>query len=142
MIHGARWNSPGRPVIYAASAFALALLEVLAHAQIGTPPPELRVVEISIPSDASLEILSADDLIGWDAADYAGAQRFGDLWLSDGRSAVLVVPSVLSPAEANLVINPRHPDFVRIIPSAERDLALDLRLRRLFGTSTAPSGER
>ena len=31
-LRGARWNSPGRPVIYAADSFAGSILEVLAHA--------------------------------------------------------------------------------------------------------------
>ena len=30
-LHGARWNSPGRTVVYAADSFAGALLEILAH---------------------------------------------------------------------------------------------------------------
>ena len=35
---GGRWNSPGRPLIYASETFAGALLEQLARANIGTLP--------------------------------------------------------------------------------------------------------
>ena len=37
MLHGARWNSPGRRVIYASENYAGALLEILAHASGGVP---------------------------------------------------------------------------------------------------------
>jgi RES domain-containing protein len=32
MLHGARWNSPERRVVYAAETYAGALLEILVHA--------------------------------------------------------------------------------------------------------------
>jgi len=78
MLYGARWNSPGRPVIYAATTFALTVLEMLAHAQIGRAPPGLRVVEIDIPGDVAVETLDEEALPGWADADYGASQKFGD----------------------------------------------------------------
>ena len=140
MLYGARWNSAGRPVIYAASTFALALLELLAQAQIGKAPPGLRVVEIDMPEDLAIEQLDPAVLPNWADADYAASQDFGNRWIGEARTAVLLVPSVLSPTERNVVLNPRHPDFPRITASAERDLALDARLQSLFGS--VPSGQK
>jgi len=37
MLHGARWNSPGRRVIYASETYAGALLEILVHASGSVP---------------------------------------------------------------------------------------------------------
>ncbi len=130
---GARWNSPGRPAIYAASTFALAVLEVMAHAQIGKMPPGLRVVEIEIPKSVEIEAVEPGALPRWDSADYSAARAFGDRWLTEARTAVLLAPSVLSPVERNVVVNPRHRAFGKIKVSAERDLALDARLKKLFG---------
>src|SRR3954447_6193572 len=48
MLHGARWNSPGRRVIYAAETYAGALLEILVHAS-GIQPMNQAYVEIAIP---------------------------------------------------------------------------------------------
>lgn len=141
MLYGARWNAPGRPVIYAATTFALAVLEVLAHAQIGKTPPGLRVVEIDIPVDIAIENLEPAALPGWDAADYGAAQQFGNHWIDEARTAVLLVPSVLSPSERNVVLNPRHPDFPRITASPENNLELDERLQRLFGLSPTQQRE-
>ena len=131
--HGARWNSPGAPAIYAASTFSLAVLEVLVHAQIGRLPPNLRSVRIEIPEGVERETLLPEDLPGWDRADLSVSRGYGDRWLAEARSAVLLVPSVLSPVEPNAVLNPRHPDFARIVAGPEEDLLLDERLHRLFG---------
>jgi RES domain-containing protein len=43
-------------------------------------------------------------------------------------SAVLVVPSVLSPFEPNVLINQRHPDFGSISASEPASAVLDSRL--------------
>jgi RES domain-containing protein len=48
-IAGARWNSPGRPVIYAAETFAGAMLEILVHAAIDRLPKTYVYVELGIP---------------------------------------------------------------------------------------------
>ena len=48
MLYGARWNSPGRRVIYAAETYAGALLEILVHAS-GSVPQSQGYVEIEIP---------------------------------------------------------------------------------------------
>lgn len=137
LLYGARWNSPGRTVIYGASTFALALLETLAHAQIGKAPPGLRFVEIDIPDDMAVQRLENGTLSNWADADYRASQAFGNRWIDEARTAVLLVPSVMSPVETNVVLNQRHPDFSRITASAEQELALDLRLHRLFGASSS-----
>ena len=54
MLHGARWNSPGRRVIYAAETYASALLEILVHAS-GSVPRSQGYVEIEIPSGVPME---------------------------------------------------------------------------------------
>lgn len=135
MQFGARWNSPGRPAIYAASTFALAVLETMAHARIGKLPPGLRLVEIEIPKSVAVETVEPNAVPRWDSADYAAAREFGDNWLQERRTAVLVTPSVLSPVERNIVINPLHRACAKLKVSAEQDLVLDARLMTLFGAS-------
>jgi len=41
MIHGSRWNSPGRRIIYAAETYSGALLEIVVHASGGVPSSAL-----------------------------------------------------------------------------------------------------
>src|ERR1035441_563037 len=54
MLHGARWNSPGRRVIYAAETYSGALLEILVHAS-GNVPKSQGYIEIQIPAALSIE---------------------------------------------------------------------------------------
>jgi RES domain-containing protein len=114
-LHGARWNSPGREVVYASDSYGGAILEILAHAlRPRTLPGPHHAMRIDIP-DEVVESLASERLPGWDAKESSEARAFGDRWLHEERSAVLTVPSL--PARPNgrtLLINPRHPDAARI----------------------------
>lgn len=127
--HGGRWNSPGRPVIYAADSFAGALLEILAHVlRPRTLPGPHHAVRIDIPADL-IEPLVPDDLPGWDDPDSPGARRFGDAWLHERRTPVLAVPAVsCRPVGQLFVINPLHPAASRIGVSEPFDVPWDDRL--------------
>ena len=128
-IHGARWNSPGRPVIYAAATYAGAMLEVLVRAGSGRVPRHFQWIAITIPSGISCECLEPDGLPGWDQDDGAAPRAAGDAWLREARSAVLFAPSVVTRREFNVLINPAHPEFRLIGASAPQPVVWD---RRLF----------
>jgi RES domain-containing protein len=128
-LYGGRWNSPGKRVIYAAQTYAGALLEVLVHANLGVVPKTHAAVEIHIPDYVSREALSPQALEGWAAENNVASRRFGDLWLEERRTAVLLVPSVvLQGREANILLNPDHPDFARITTTAPEPVLWDPRL--------------
>ncbi|MEO8737889.1 MAG: RES domain-containing protein, partial [Edaphobacter sp.] len=67
MLHGGRWNSIGKRVIYAAETYAGALLEVLVHSNLSQPPKNHRVVAIDIPIEVKIETVSIDLIDDWDA---------------------------------------------------------------------------
>ena len=127
---GGRWNSPGRRVIYASETYAGAMLEVLAHANIGRIPRSHSWIEILIAKGVKVEELKEGELRGWDAADQRASRAHGDHWYDEGRTAVLIVPSVLARPERNIAINQEHPDFVKIRASAPEPVNWD---ERLFG---------
>jgi RES domain-containing protein len=113
MLHGARWNSPGRRVVYASETYAGALLEILVHAS-GRVPQSQGYIEIEIPAGLSIEEITPDELPRWDSPSMEAAQAFGDVWYDQRRTPVLMVPSVVTRAERNILINQEHPDFARI----------------------------
>jgi RES domain-containing protein len=126
---GARWNSVGHAVIYAASSYSGAVLEVLAHSQSGDVPKHQAMVEITIPASITAETLSPAKLPGWDSEDMAVARAFGDAWLEQQRSAVVLVPGMVTQGrESNVLINPAHPDFRLIRPSKPQLVKWDVRL--------------
>lgn len=129
MLRGGRWNSPGRPVLYAAETYAGAVLEVLVHSNLGIVPKTLSVVTIRIPDHLPLEVLEPAMLTHWNAEDQLASRSFGDRWLEERRSAVLLVPSVVVQGrERNVLLNPEHPGFREIQASAPEPVLWDQRL--------------
>jgi len=127
MLHGARWNSPGRRVIYASETYAGALLEILVHGS-GSVPRSQGHVEIEIPAGLSIEEVTSDSLPHWDSSSMETARTFGDRWYDQRRTPVLIVPSVVTRVERNILINQEHPDFARIRVSRPRPVRWDKRL--------------
>ena len=126
---GGRWNSPGLGVIYASRSYAGAMLECLAHAGIGRVPRTHVAVEIAIAGSVAVEHQDEGSLpAGWDHPDLRVARAFGDAWIREMRTAVLVVPSVVARREGNLLINPRHPDIKGIAAGRPEPVVWDARL--------------
>ena len=128
-VHGARWNPPGHPVIYAADSFAGAILEILAHAlRPRTLPGRHHAVRIEIPDDLIEQIDEARHK-GWDAKESEVARGIGAAWLEQATRPVLVVPALpCQPVGRNVSINPSHPDAKRITVSAPFAVPWDERL--------------
>ncbi len=91
-------------------------------------PNDLVCVRIAIPDDVAQELADEIDpalLIGH---DYRATRRIGDAWYERGESAVLWVPSVVSPYESNVLCNQRHADFPRIVVGEPTPARVDARL--------------
>lgn len=125
-----RWNTPGSPVIYTSEHFSTALLEKLVHGS-GMLPPNQHFVTVTIPKGTSYEVFSPPALPGWDTMPATVSKAYGERWVKERRSAVLLVPSVIARVERNVLINPHHPEFSGIEASLHEPVYWD---RRLFGT--------
>ena len=129
---GQRWNPPGLPAIYTGTSFAVCLIEVLVHANRTSSPSAARYVEVDVPGDVSRETFDPASHAGWDDLfDTSIAQAFGKAWIEERRSAILIVPSVVTGGrDTNAVVNPDHPDAARISVGPEWPVTLDPRLFR------------
>ncbi len=128
-LHGGRWTSAGRRVVYTSSTIALATLELVAHLDSTSPLHAYSLFELKIPA----ELVGSSDLAGLPAdwMDYPGPPALaaiGDAWLDAGTFAVLRVPSALVGVEYNYLLNPVHPDFPSIRIGPEQSYRLDPRL--------------
>jgi len=128
-LHGGRWTSKGRPVVYAASSAALAALEILMH----MPFPALlaarySLIELEFPEEIVLDLGRTALPADWRGAESPALKALGDTWLIQGSSAVLRVPSAVVPREDNLLLNPLHPNFSRVRASAPEPFLFDPRL--------------
>ncbi|HVY14879.1 MAG TPA: RES domain-containing protein [Rhodopila sp.] len=132
-LFGQRWNPPGLPAIYTGTGFAVCLLEVLVHANRKTPPSAARFVEAIVPDNVTRETFDPAAYPGWDnPRDASVAQAYGRGWIESGRSALLIVPSVVTAGrDTNVIVNPDHPDSRRITVGPDHPVTLD---PRLFGS--------
>lgn len=114
---GGRWNSRGRRVVYLSSSLALATLEMLAQVRNAAILPHYLKLSIRIPEDVIFELGPSDWPPGWDDQHLhpPSAQQIGDTWVDLKQSAALLVPSAVVPEEWNVLVNPAHPDFKRIV---------------------------
>ncbi len=114
-LSGGRWNSPGIPVVYAASHLTLALLEQLVHFRSAELPSQYRAFVIDLPTDAAIETADAGPGM---VQDTEACRRVGDAWAASRRSVALVIPSIIIPpalapgavatVERNVMLNPMH----------------------------------
>ena len=109
---GGRFNSVGTSVVYAADCYALALLEVRVHVPSFRGMRGRVAFRVEIPADIVKHAQVEDLPPGWQARPVPrAAQHVGDEWTRSGRSAVLVVPSVVAPHHTNYLLNPEHQDM-------------------------------
>ena len=124
---GGRWNSPGRPLLYASESLALCLAECLVHVP-GPLPRDYMAFKILVPAD-SVEVLDAKELEGAWRADVAITRAIGDRWLAEGRCLALAVPSIVLPESTNVLLNPAHPLANRLEVVSQEPFHFDPRLR-------------
>jgi RES domain-containing protein len=115
-----RWHAKGvHQVVYAASNRALCQLEKRVHCN-GANPKNQALMQLDIPDD--IPLLAASDLglsADWQTNE-AATQALGLSWLASLSSLGLWVPSTIEPSELNLLINPAHPDYPKIVLKLER----------------------
>lgn len=128
MLFGGRWNSPGARILYCSMNHACAVLERLAHANTLRLPRSLAWAEVAIPQGVSMEEADLAAVPGWDHPRSPSARAFGDEWHRSRRSAVLIVPSVVSRPDKNVLINQDHPQFAEIRCGDPRPVVWDRRI--------------
>lgn len=130
-MYGGRWNSKGVRMVYLGGSQAIAVLEAFVHFEPGIVPPDYAFFQVDVPDDSTETLDPASLPADWRAVPApAMLQMMGDAWIASGRSLALRVPSAPVPGEENVLLNPSHPDFVRVRVAAPVDFAFDPRLRR------------
>jgi len=126
-------------VIYAAETYAGALLEALVHLNFDNVPRGYGWIEIVVAKRAAVERITATTIPPWNSDDLTVTRAFGDRWHREKRTAVLLVPSVVtSGIEHNVLINPEHPEARFVTAGDVREVVWD---DRLFGQNKSEEVE-
>lgn len=129
--YGGRWNRPGIPVVYASSSLSLATLEYLVNIDRNELPSDLVVIAAEIPDDVVVGRVDAHDLpVGWRSSPSPiKLKEIGEGWIRNAGTAVLLVPSAVIPQENNILLNPAHPQFARVLVGKPTRFVFDPRIR-------------
>jgi RES domain-containing protein len=127
---GGRWNSRGQGMVYTSGTLSLAALEVFVHMEIEDVATMLAWIRVNVPTEVKIEYLEVTQLPpDWrNIPAPAVLETMGDNWFRSGSTAILAVPSVVIPMEYNYLINPSHPDFVKLAVESPQPFELDPRL--------------
>jgi RES domain-containing protein len=107
-----RWHSQGRRIVYLADHPSSALLEMLVHMDRDLIPPTYQLLRIVLPSELAIE--TAGELPSDWRTEVMASREMGDGWLDRATSPLLQVPSAISDQGHNFLLNPAHPDAVKI----------------------------
>jgi RES domain-containing protein len=104
----ARWHTAGHPVVYAAQSLSLAALEILVRLKQTNDIQPFNAYSAEVPDTL---ILKPDSYPARWKSRLAVSRAFGDAWLETKTAPALLVPTIITPGEWNVLINPLHPQF-------------------------------
>jgi RES domain-containing protein len=133
---GGRWTSEGSPGVYTSLSPSTALLEFLVHVE-SNLPDQLFLASAWIPRTCLFVPGELPD--DWNQRPYrAHVRAIGDDWSLSHRSLGLRVPSAVCPPADNLIVNPDHPDFSRLVVAESVPMSVDDRLQQIPARNKAP----
>ncbi|MGC1388717.1 MAG: RES family NAD+ phosphorylase [Steroidobacteraceae bacterium] len=122
----ARWHTAGHPVVYTAQSLSLAALEILVHLKQTNDVQPFAAFSAEVPDHL---ILKPDSFPARWKSRLAVSRAFGDAWLEAKTTPAMLVPTIITPGEWNVLINPLHPQFsLRWIVTGPDANAFDARL--------------
>ena len=126
---GGRWNKIGHRVVYTASSVSLATLELIVTTPRTQLLSEFVITSCNFPEVLVDEVDETQLPPNWrNYPTPPEVQQLGTEWLLSGTSAVLSVPSAVTPEERNYLLNPEHEHFRSVDAGSTRPFKIDLRL--------------
>lgn len=128
--YGARWNPMGVEMIYTAQNRSLAMAEVAVHLTLATLPDDYVMLTIDIPDEIKFKQLNEEDLPpNWREFPHpVSTQEIGRDFVTENKHCTLIIPSVVTPGDYNVLINPNHIDFSKIKITAMDKFPFDKRI--------------
>ena len=125
-----RWHTrqQGRRIVYLSDHPALCLLETIVH--VGREeelPDTYQLLSVDL-ADSLIQQIEASLLSEDWRSDPTITQQIGNSWLSEGKTAGLLVPSVIVPVAHNCLLNPLIPAVASLRPKVVGRFPFDARL--------------
>jgi RES domain-containing protein len=132
MVYPGRWHQAGTRVAYCSESRALAALEQLVPLHRNRLPPHFVCFRVEIPDEVAILKVSVEHLpADWHRQPGPPELRdIGTRWAETGETVALQVPSAVVPGEHNFLVNPRQPNFGRLVIGEAEPFEFDERLTR------------
>jgi RES domain-containing protein len=118
-------------VVYVSEHQSTAALETLVHVLPAGAGERYKAFHVEWPDELSERFPVRNLPRHWRASPPSGAtMQIGDTWVREQRSVALAVPSAITPADTNFLLNPEHPDFGKVHIAAPVVFEFDPRLLR------------
>jgi RES domain-containing protein len=126
-LYGGRWNPIDYAMLYGASHISLAALEILVHNQSRNFYQNYILLDLQLPETTDKKIVNPNQLkLYWEFdSDYT--QKIGKDFL-ESNLLLMHVPSIVVPREFNILVNPNHKHFSKIIVKNKELYTWDKRL--------------
>jgi RES domain-containing protein len=121
LLVGGRWNPPGTAMLYTAQHLSLACLEILVHLDKAQLPREYVWSSTRLPKD--LAVLGTTNV-----RELTACQTAGQEWAESANELAVRVRSVVILEEFNVLLNPKHRDYGKLVWSNPRPFHFDPRL--------------
>jgi RES domain-containing protein len=127
---GGRWNPVGVHALYTSENPALAMLEVLVHADARDLPETLFLACLELDGEAPVRSVGEEELpADWRVPDHLGLKQMGKGLLADPSHIGFSAPSAVMPVQRILILHPGHPMFQRYVKLIDvREIRPDARL--------------
>jgi len=127
-LYGGRWNSEGKSMVYLASSRSLAMLEALVHLSPTILPDGFCMVMLEVP-DNIVEVNMSLLPENWNTYPEQNIlKQIGNAFLHEKKHLLMKVPSALVKEEYNYLLNPLHPQAVRVKIVSKISFSFDERL--------------
>jgi RES domain-containing protein len=128
---GGRWNTPGVPMVYSSSSLALAAMELFVHLEPNQQPDDLVSIAALLPGgEPALRLEPRELPPRWWTDEFEPLRAIGDLWIREGKSLAIEVPSAALRMEWNVLVNPLHPAIAEIKIEKPQAFQFDARMFR------------
>jgi nucleoid-associated protein YgaU len=137
----ARWHQKGTRILYTSMSEPLARLEILANYNIIPPNMKLLTLEIA---ELPFERVYVEDLPpNWKQFDPYPPElaEIAREWLQSNRTLGLMVPSIQSTVDHNMLINTLHPLHERLTIVSVTDVDIDPRIKGGITKYTVQPGD-
>lgn len=128
-LYGGRWSSPGVRVVYVSEHQSTAALGTLVHVLPAGGGGRYKAFQVEWPDELTERFPLRNLPRDWRASPPSvETMQIGDTWVRERRSIALALPSAITPADTNFLLNPEHADFARIRIAAPAPFEFDPRL--------------